>query len=113
MGATRITILKDRKPKPTGFELEFTTSGTPWTGFPVEEHCSPEIGAQQKWCYPKTHIVLNTQGRCEFEYKTGTENGRLLLETDSVSVLPQGFEMTFSWKGSLHFMVVEIDPLVV
>lgn len=113
MASTRITILKDRRPKPTGFDLEFTTSGTPWTGFPVEEHTSPEEGSQHKWCYPKTHVVLNTQGHCEFEYRSGSRSERLILEADTVSVLPRGFEMTFAWKGWLRFMVVEIDPLVV
>lgn len=110
MASQRITILKDRKPKPTGFDLQFSSSGTPWTGFPIEEHLSPERGSQHQWCYPKTHVVLNTQGRCDFRCKAGSTAEHLFLGKDTISILPQGFEMTFSWDGALRFMVVEVDP---
>jgi AraC family transcriptional regulator len=112
MASQRITILKDRRPKPTGFDLQFSTGGTPWTGFPIEEHLSPDRGSQHQWCYPKTHVVLNTQGRCDFRCKAGSMSEHLTLGQDTISVLPQGFEMTFSWNGPLRFMVVEIDPQV-
>jgi AraC family transcriptional regulator len=108
----RITVLKNQKPSPTGFELTFSTRDSPWAGFPIEEHMSPIEGSEQRWGYPKTHVVLNLEGTCEFEYRSGTHREHVTLARNTVSVLPQGFEMTFSWKGILRFMVVEIDPLL-
>lgn len=112
MASRRITILKDRKPQPTGFDLQFSSNGTPWTGFPIEEHLSPERGSQHQWYYPKAHVVLNTQGGCDFRCTAGSTTEHLFLGKDTISILPQGFEMTFSWDGPLRFMVVEIDPQI-
>lgn len=105
-----ITILKRRRPSPTGFVRTLSSADTPWSGFQVEEHLSPETGSESQWYYPHPHVVLQTGGCSNFRYRDRPRGEqRTLLEPDTVALLPKDYEMSFAWEGAARFLVVELN----
>jgi AraC family transcriptional regulator len=109
-----ITILKRKRPSPTGFTRTLSSANTPWSGFQVEEHQSPETGSESQWYYPNPHVVLHTGGYSQFRFRdvAGAEQ-RTVLEPDTVALLPKDYEMSFSWEGACRFLVVELNTRMV
>lgn len=111
----RITIYKNKRPTPTGFSLKFSSWKSQWSGFRIEEHLSPQAGYEKHWEYPKAHIILHTDGGCEFDYMENKSRGTIktFIKKDSVAILPEGYDFSFKWNGFLQFFVVELDHEVV
>ncbi len=114
MTKDRITIYKNRRPTPTGFDLKFSSWKSQWAGFRIEEHLSPQAGFEKHWEYPKTHIILNNDGGCEFNYIESKTQGNIktFLGKNSISIIPKGYDFSFKWNGFLQFFVVELDPQI-
>lgn len=109
----RITILKNRRPCPAGFPLAFSSSESGWSGFLVEGLRAPETGSENGWEYLKPLVILHTQGRSNFLYRENRRKYDAVFEPDTISILPQGYEASFSWQGAFDFMAVELDDRII
>jgi AraC family transcriptional regulator len=88
-----------------------SSTGTVWSGFPLEAHRASEGGFITHPALPYCMVVLCTGGQARVLVEAGGIERRFILERGKLCIYPAGCEIeSFSWSGIHETLVVELRP---